>query len=141
MTARSRPPTDEQRTRVFDKHARGKPVTQRGVPSGPEVGTPTEIAPPPELARERSEPIRVISMKTPAELAAERQRAEVKQHHVKLRALSELAPSATPPMGYLAPPRDPRQVARRRVRDAIVWGSAVLAVAALVGVALWLLAT
>ena len=69
--ARQRPPTDELKTEIYDsqQRARAAKPTKRGHESGEQtldIGTPTSVDPPP---RDRSEPIRVISMKTPAELS------------------------------------------------------------------------
>src|SRR5690349_3686561 len=88
--ARKRPSTEEQRTSIYDSNAgkRSKSETRKGFESGqiavPEIGTPTQIDPP----RERSEPLRVISMKSPAEIAAEKKQA--KQHKIEIRALSDV---------------------------------------------------
>src|SRR5437762_8796528 len=123
MAERSRPPTDEQKTAIYDpeRDPRGKPAP-RG--ARVEIGTPTEVTPPhlEHLASaERSEPIRVISMKASADASEERR--PVKQHQPRLRRLSEVTPErqrvATPPggLGYLAPPRDPRAVRPRRWRE------------------------
>jgi len=77
--ARQRPPTDELKTEIYDsqQRTRGNKPTKRGHDSGDslEIGTPTAIDPP----RERSEPIRVISMKTPAEVAAEKKKMAAKK--------------------------------------------------------------
>jgi len=162
MSARSRPPTDEPKTKVFDpKHPRSKQPTQRGhdgaaqlaPPKRPEtpaeraarekeahrrraieLATPTEISP-----RERSEPLRVISMKTPAERATEKQALGAKQHYVQLRALSEVTPTSTP-LGNLAPPHNPKEARGRRVRDGLIWGSAVVIVGCVVMLGIWFLA-
>jgi len=161
MSARSRPPTDEPKTVVFDpKRLRSKQPTLRGHdgaqpaptkrPETPaeraarekeahrqraiELATPTEISP-----LERSEPLRVISMKTPAELATEKQAFGAKKHFVKLRALSEVTPTSTP-LGNLAPPHNPKEARGRRVRDALIWGSAVVIVGCVVMLGIWFLA-
>ncbi len=112
MTRRSRTPSDEQKTEIFD----------------------------PSKLRAQPEPLRMISMKTPAELAAENQAREVNRHQVKLRPLSELGSSLTPPRGNLAPPRDPRVVRARRLRDLVIWGSAVVIVGCVVMLGVWFLA-
>ena len=83
--------------------------------------------------------MRVISMKTPADLDAE-EKAQRVLPIVKLRALADL--QQTPPrgMGNLAPPRDPREARSRRVRDNIIWGSVAVIVASFVTLAIWFLA-
>lgn len=140
MTARSRPPTDEQRTAIYDPeqdpHAR---PPQRGARI--ELATPTEVTPP---AAANSEPIRVISLKAPSDPSEERR--PVAQHQPRLRRLSEVTPPrqrvATPPggLGYFAPPRDPHKVRPRRWREYLMWGSAVVILAGAVMLGVWLLA-
>jgi len=169
MSARSRPPTEETKTEVFDSQSlRSQKPTKRGVEPSPkpapkparfpegseparrgtkptigskqkpavEIATPTEVSP----RKDRSEPMVMISMKTPAELAAEKQSREAKQHIVKLRALSELSSQNTPAMGYLAPPRDPKEARARKLRDFVIWGCAVVVVGCGVMLAVWFLA-
>ncbi|HWO25010.1 MAG TPA: hypothetical protein VNO30_39995 [Kofleriaceae bacterium] len=135
-----------------------------------EIGTPTSVDPPPrqpperaasEGARprlatgaERSEPMVVISMKgagggatgaakaLPADAAAAPAPAKLQP---RLRRLSEVSPrrtAATPPggLGYLAPPRDPREARTRRWRDFVLWGSVVVILAGAVMLAVWFLA-
>jgi len=155
MTARSRPPTDQQRTAIYDPERQGRRP-------GVEMGTPTEVSPPrfeasrasPERARsEPSEPIRVISLKGPPseerramQGPASEERRAVQAHQPRLRRLSEVSPqrrhTATPPggLGYLAPPRDPREVATRRRREYLRWGSVVVILAVAVMLGVWFLA-
>ena len=153
---RKRPPTDDQKTSIYDSRnpkPRPKTATKRGFESGEiavptlpdkgqttlDIGTPTEIDPP---RKERSEPIRVISMKTPAELAAEKKQA--KQHRPEIRALSDVLPrNATPPrgMGRLAPPADPKQARVRKLRDWLIWGSVLVIISCVVMLGVWFLAT
>jgi len=85
-----------------------------------------------------AEPLRVISMKTPADLEAEK--AQRVLPVVKLRAISEV--HRTPPrgMGNLAPPRDPTEARSRRVRDHVIWGSVAVILASIVTLAIWFLA-
>jgi len=95
----------------------------------------------PVLPRDRSEPIRVISMKTPADLAAaEAEKAQRVLPVVQLRAMSDA--HRTPPrgMGNLAPPRDPTEARSRRVRDNVIWGSVAVILASIVTLAIWFLA-
>lgn len=144
---RKRPSTEEQRTSIYDSNAgkRAKSETRKGFESGqitapivPEIGTPTQIDPP----RERSEPIRVISMKSPAEIAAEKKQA--KKHNVEIRALSDVVRQHQTPtrgMGYLAPPADPKERQVRKVRDWLIWGSVLVIISCAVMLAVWFLAT
>lgn len=168
MSARSRPPTDELLTDIYESKdlqpRRAKQATSKGVPRGP--GTkdsddrPTKLdlpsstmtvpeapAVPVPVAKQQSEPIRVISMKTPAELAAERKASEAvgkaKVHKAEIRALSDVVKRRdTPPggIGYIAPPRDPKDVRSRRVREYVIYGSAVVIVSSIVMLAVWFLA-
>jgi hypothetical protein len=141
MSTRSRPPTGEAKAGIFDpKPVRAKKSTEHGVPSGRhdelEVATPTEVS-----ASLEDTALRVISMKTPADPDTDRKRAlEVKQHIVKLRPISDITPVKPIAMGYLAPPRDPKEVRARRVRDYVIWGSCVVIVGCAVMIAIWLLA-
>jgi hypothetical protein len=146
---RRRPPTDEQKTSIYDsgQRARGKKETRKGFESGEiELPTPTEIDPvgaaPTSSPREKSEPIRVISMKTPAQIAAEKQKVDKKKHQVEIRALSDVARQNTPPrgMGNLAPPVDYRQRRQRRLRDWLIWGSVLVIISCVVMLGVWFLA-
>jgi len=161
MSGRSRPPTDEQKTGFFDSKSvrpRPKSETTRGYSSGEEgtgvgleIASPTrvEIATPTQVTRptNKSEPLRVISMKTPAELAAERKRAQAVagQHQLKaeIRSLADVHKRNDTPahgMGYLAPPRDVKHVRARRLREWVLWGSVVVIVSCAVMLAVWFLA-
>ena len=139
--ARQRPPTDELKTEIYDSQQRARmpKPTKRGHGSGEiEIGTPTEIDPP---RKERSEPIRVISMKTPAEIAAEKKQA--KKQEAKIRPLSEvIRMDQTPPrgMGNLAPPANARERNVRRLRDWLIWGSVLVIIACTVMLGVWFLA-
>lgn len=140
--ARQRPPTDEQQTEIYDSQQgkRAPKPTKKGFESGEsgavEIGTPTEIDPP------RQEPIRVISMKTPAEVAAEKKKKSAKLHKVEIRALADARKHSTPPrgMGYLAPPADPRKARARKLRDVVIWGSVLVIISCIVMLAVWFLA-
>ncbi len=135
MTVRSRPPTDEQQTAIYDPERQGRP------PARVELATPTEVTPPPE---DQSQPLRVISMKAPGDISEERR--PVQQHQPRLRRLSEVSAqrnrAATPPggLGYLAPPRDPREARTRRRNDYVLWGSVVVMLAGAVTLGVWFLA-
>jgi hypothetical protein len=157
MSARSRPPTDEQRTVIHDgPPRRAHTSTRRGVSKHderddeptersepPRHGDAVEQATPTEVRRpERSEPIKVVSMKTPAEVAVER-RGHAAVPVVQIRSLSEVKRMHdTPPGGFgtLAPPRDPKGVAVRKLRDFVIWGCAVVIVACGVMLGVWFLA-
>ena len=164
MARSPRPPTDEDRkTEIYDPaRARTLKPTQRGIaPHAEDVArgkaryqieqaTPTEISPPSDLPfpqeiapREASEPIRVISMKHAA--VQDTGKHQVRQHQVQLRPLAEVKrPDRhdTPAhgLGYLAPPRDPRGVRTRRLRDLVIWGCVVVMLASVVMIGIWLLA-
>jgi len=147
--ARKRPPTDDQqKTSIYDSQQgkRGPKPTRKGFESGEiaapkvEIGTPTEIDPP---RKERSEPIRMISMKTPAEIAAEKEKKQAKQHKVEIRSMADAGRGhQTPPrgMGYLAPPADPKQTRNRKVRDWLIWGSVLVIISCTVMLGVWFLA-
>lgn len=139
MTERSRPPTDRQKTGIYDPGQERRERT-----AVVEIGTPTEVSPP----QDRSEPIRVISLKAPTEASPEasEERPPARTHQARLRRLSEVSPqrhrAATPPggLGYLAPPRDPRQARTRRWRDYVMWGSVAVILAGAVTLGVWFLA-
>jgi hypothetical protein len=143
--ARQRPPTDELKTAIYDsqQRARAKSPTKKGFESGQhtlDIGTPTEIDPP---RKERSEPIRVISMKSPADLAADKKKPEAKQHNVAFRAMSDVAGQrSTPPrgMGNLAPPVNQKERNVRKLRDWLIWGSVLVIISCVVMLAVWFLA-
>jgi hypothetical protein len=120
--------------------ARGESLKEAQRRRAIELATPTEITPP----RDRSEPIRIISMKTPAELAAEQQAAQTPHvQRPKLRPLSEVSQQnarVTGDLGRLAPPRDAKGVRARKLRDFVVWGSLVIVVGCVVMLAVWFLA-
>ncbi len=169
----ARPPrldNDDEETSIFDdSKRRPKPDTRRGheqatIPElhrakrsnesqeefrkrAIELATPTSITPdapvPQAVVHGKSEPIRVISMKTPHDPKADKQALEGprKAHVVKLRAISELSgPGIQVPMGNLAPPRDAKQARMRRARDYVIVGLAVVIVGCLVMIAVWFLA-
>jgi hypothetical protein len=163
MSARSRPPTDEP-TEVYDSQPRrSKQPTAQGAAPAPRPRTPTarrrealgerveesatrpsasgsiEQATPTEVVRhDRSEPIRVISMKTPADLEPKQ---AAKLPVVKLRSLADVTQSQPGlALGRLAPPRDPKEVRARRLRDYVIWGSVVVMLTCVVMLAIWFLA-
>jgi hypothetical protein len=169
MSARARRPTDDLATEVFDdaraRHGppTGQPeafelaateVTPTPGPADAEWETPTQIDPAPvapgepaapkRLARgaERSEPIRVISMKDAAEARASLDAEARVPLHVQLRSIAEVAGLHDQPadLGTLAPPRDPRKARARRRRDNLVWLGVAFALAGLIMLAIWLVA-
>jgi len=164
MSARVRRPTDEVATEIYD------PERQRALlgtslppadPSAPfedatevtpvpdkpaalDPDPPAEPAAPTELRQrlERSEPIRVTSMKDHAEAARPRNDDARVPLHVQLRSMAEVAGRNDTPvkLGNLAPPRDPRQARARRVRDNVVWACVAVVLACAISLAIWLVA-
>ena len=140
--ARRRPPTDEQKTAIYDSQQRGRAAkpTKQGFESGQvEVATPTLVDKP---RRDRSAPIRVISMKTPA-AAARAKKLTAKQHKPEIRSLADVVKkNATPAhgMGYLAPPANPKERRGRKLRDWLIWGSVLVMITCAVMLAVWFLA-
>ena len=102
-----------------------------------EQATPTELTARPE----RSEPLRVISMKDQAE-GETRAPAEPRMPlHVQLRTMAEVAGvHEAAGLGRLAPPHDPRQARRRRRRADLAWAGVAVALAAGISIAIWLIA-
>jgi hypothetical protein len=114
-------------------------------PTGPALRPPPapQLPLPPVLPLSpgpRSEPIHVMSMKTPAGAEADKQQRPLPE--VRMRAMAEVRPNQTPPlgMGFLAPPRDAKQARSRRWRDNVIWGSVAVIVAAVVMLAVWFIA-
>jgi hypothetical protein len=115
------------------------PLPQLSPQTAVDQATPTEL-----MARpERSEPIRVISMK---ERTDDRPRREPTAPrvplHVQLRSMAEVAGLQDPPssLGHLAPPRDPRQARARRRQNNLVLGLVTVALAGGISFAIWLVA-
>ncbi len=147
---RARPPTDEVPTEIYDSGERlvrstdaATKIGKRPQPAGSgeiEIADPTdhnvdlvEIADPTEKTRE---PILVISMKTPAEVAAEKHDKRDKVLPVpQLRPMADVR-AVPEPAGNLARPRE-RSWHSRRVLANIGWGIAVIAIATVVAIALW----
>jgi hypothetical protein len=131
------------------------PDTRKGFESGsmPVISDddPTAVSGPPsvvvrQLARERSAPIKVMSMKTPEELAGKLPPAPASSDHIpqkpQLRSMAEVAPTRAAlggHMGNLAPPRDTQEVRGRRARSNAFWGAMALAIAVVVAALVWLL--
>lgn len=104
---------------------------------------PVEPAAPTERRQlERSEPIRVISMKEHTEAAGPRSDDARVPLHVQLRAMAEVAGRNGSPvgLGHLAPPRDPRQARARRVRGNVAWACVAVVLACAISLAIWLVA-
>ncbi len=88
--------------------------------------------------RGRSPVLKVISMKTPAEAAAEASQKTPEVPRPQLRPMQRRHPTA--PSGNLAPPRTAAQPVARALLSPVALG-AILAIAAGVGLAIWLLAS
>lgn len=120
-------------------------VRPDSAPLAPPLGAPPLTPRPPILPLQpapNSEPIRVMSMKAPPAAEAEKQ-APRQVPEVRMRGIAEVRNQRqTPPqgMGFLAPPRDPKEARSRRRADYIIWGSVVVIVAAVVMLAVWFLA-
>jgi len=130
-------PTDLYTTPAASPAASGP---QRPPRPSIEQATPTELTARPE----RSEPIRVISMK---ERTGARPRTDPAGEprvplHVQLRSMAEVAGLHDPPsgLGNLAPPRDPRQARARRRRDNVLWAFVAIALASGISLSIWFLA-
>ena len=120
---------------------RSKNPTERGVPPGPDEEEGATTVDPKPFGR--SEPIQVMSMKTPMDQPPQVPAQTPVVPRPKLRAISEITPlpHAQPRnLGYLAPPRDPAEVRSRRVRDLVMWSSVVVIVASVVALAIWFIA-
>jgi hypothetical protein len=123
-------------------------VTPRPRLPAVEVPTPTYVDPPGQATptevtarAERSEPIRVISMKDAT--GPQRQRAnERRAVKVQLRSIAEVTRRHDTPvdLGHLAPPRDPRQARKRRLVDNVIWGCVAIILACGIMLAIWLVA-
>lgn len=130
VTPRPGPLVEQATPTHVDPLAPGRPHEQ---------GTPTAL-----MARpERSEPIRVISMKDP--VARDRNPASGEPRvplHIQLRSIAEVAGLHDPPsgLGRLAPPRDPRRARSRRRRDNALWACVAIALACGISLAIWLIA-
>jgi len=91
---------------------------------------------------ERSEPIRVISMKDHGEAPKPRSEDPRVPLHVQLRSMAEVAGLHDAPVGLgnLAPPRDPRQARARRLRANVVWAGVAIVLACAIALAIWFVA-
>lgn len=120
----------------FDPHGRidDSSRTAKWDPGAP----PPAPAAPHAVARADSEPMRMVSMKTPLDAEADKPLRELPV--VKLRALSNV--HQTPPggLGRLAPPLDPRAARPQPWRDYVIWGSLAVVVACVVTLVIWFVA-
>jgi len=152
MTGRARRPTDrldpppgtsregditEVASRPTLRAMEDAAPTRVDLPRSVEQATPTEVT----ARAERSEPIRVISMKDasgPRKPRTDERRA-VK---VQLRSIAEARRHDTPPagLGNLAPPRDPKKARNRRLIDNVIWGCVAIMLACVIMLAIWLVA-
>jgi hypothetical protein len=121
-----------------------------GIDSAPGGGAPlvepaasgNPAAPAAPRRFERSEPIRVISMKDHTDVQKPRADDPRVPLHVQLRSLAEVAGHSNTPveLGRLAPPRDPRQARARRMRANVIWGCIAIALACAISLSIWLVA-
>jgi hypothetical protein len=162
---RSRPPTDEIKTEIYDSDG-GRPTVELATKIGRQPRPPklpaidteatektkrpsVEVAEATEISRHppieqgtptdvnRAEPLRVISMKTPAELEAEKRSKLVPKAHIRSIAEVSGAHHKRSEMGFLALPRDAKQARGRRVVSNLYWAATVVAIALVVALALW----
>lgn len=120
---------------MADAEPTGPAMRPPPAPSAPQaIPRPPVLPLPPQP---QSEPIRMVSMKPPAAVI-EKQARPVPD--VRVRGMAEV--HQTPPrgMGFLAPPRDPKEARSRRWRDNVIWGSVAVIVAAVVMLAVWFIA-
>ena len=146
MTGRAKSPTDttdvasRPTLREMDDAAATRVDAPRALPGDParpiEQATPTEVT----ARAERSEPIRVISMKD-ASAPRKPRTDERRAVQVQLRSIAEARRHDTPvDLGHLAPPRDPRQARNRRLIDNVIWGSVAIMLACAIMLAIWFVA-
>jgi hypothetical protein len=149
MTMRARRPTDEWDQDATEVHARAGRAVEQATPTHIDAApgsapAPTEQATPTELTArpERSEPIRVISMKDRAAAAPARPAEPRVPLHVQLRSMADVAGVRGAPggLGRLAPPRDPQQARKRRQRDNVVWACVAIVLACAISLGIWLIA-
>jgi hypothetical protein len=160
---RARPPIDDEdlKTEIYDGGTQAEPGPSQGatvvskpapkrkptmpppIPKAPRLPDPVPVA---VKQSERSEPMRAISMKTPADVATAKAPKEPKNvrpqiPQVKLRSLAE-ASRTTPSrgMGNLAPPRDPREARKQRLWSNTFWASIAVIIGSLVALGIWLIA-
>lgn len=139
MPERRRPPTDEAHTEVYDPASGRSRVAEARDDHEPteKTGAPTQ-----PVTDTKSQPLTVISMKTPAELTEERRKRSARIIKPKIRSLGEISGTHTPPqgLGFLAPPRNAAAARTKRTRSNTLWVLLGLGIAAVVGVSVWLVA-
>jgi hypothetical protein len=141
MSDRARRPTEKAGSRMFGS----APPAGPGASSAPGPGAPGPGAAAPVAvprSADRSEPIRVFSMKGRDDPSPRRGQHQAPQQ-VQLRSLAEVSRRRyrTPAgLGNLAPPRDARQARARRVRDYVAWTCIALAGGGGIALAIWLIA-
>ncbi|MBA3397240.1 MAG: hypothetical protein H0T89_31730 [Deltaproteobacteria bacterium] len=168
MSGRSRPPTDETRTKIFDSNApRSAPAsapesTSRPPTSRPPTPVPTRTKGPTRQGYESGsvvvpkldefsitpEPLRAISMKSAIDRAkpqAPKQFVLPKQHKPEIRSLEDVSKRAqtvqtSGTTGRIAPPREAKGVRARKLRDVVFWGSVVVIIGSVVMLAVWFIA-
>ena len=135
MPKRPRTPTgDDDLTREFTGPRAGRPAAEA-------LATPTTVEPLPPPPSQASQPLRVISRKSPDVETGPVPREPVVPREVKVRQLAALRLVAPVlPMGNLAPPRDRREARSRHVRANLWWSVVAAVVAAIVGLLVWFLA-
>ncbi len=135
-------PGAKPRSPGWNPHARIDDSSRTTKWEAPQIDEPAPMTPrPPVLPLApgpRSEPLRVVSMKTPQDLEEEKQARSLPE--VRLRAMSDVHQTPARGMGFLAPPHDPREARSRRRRDFVIWGSVAVIVAAVVMLAVWFIA-
>lgn len=125
-----------------DETPRPVATVEQATPTHIEASIPVEQATPTEMTArpERSEPIRVISMKDQADARPRSDERTALQ--VQLRSIAEVTRRHDTPvdLGRLAPPHDPRQARTRRLLDNALWASVAIILACAIMLAIWLLA-
>ncbi len=138
------PPTEVTPSSVRPPVAYATPTHIDQGPGGEAPDPPAEQAVPVERKQrlERSEPIRVISMKDHSEPTKPRAEDPRVPLHVQLRSMAEVAGLHDAPVGLgnFAPPRDPRQARARRLRDNVTWAGVAIVLACAIALAIWFIA-
>jgi len=93
-----------------------------------------------KIERPQKPALRAISMKTPMADGSKPEKIAARKPEVRLAPTPQRVQAPPQPVGRLAPPRDPREVRARRIRDVILWGSAAMILASVVVLVIWLIA-
>ena len=93
-----------------------------------------------KIERPKKPAMRAISMKTPMADGSKPEKIAARKPEVRLAPTPQRVQAPPQPVGRLAPPRDPREVRARRIRDVILWGSAAVILASVVVLVIWLIA-